>query len=204
MMICTLSLFYLICLLPFILGFILGLFLAKFNTTPPKPHSFIEKEQKSSVPMSVTTAVSLTSLMTFIYTSSGFLFLSGIFFNMSSELFSSIFADTGRFILEHIIQNTTRMSIEVSAYLNNSPLDLGQLTHVHAYLTPYIRSYDSIFRLMMDWVNFFDSSNSDHFNVLEDMQGRYRVAGNDLLELYRRIEGILGISIQNSPIAVQD
>lgn len=178
-----------------ILVFLYVLFFAIFNTTPPKPHAFIEKKQKSSTPNAV---------IALIVMSSAYLFSSGIFLNITSEVFSSIFVGIGRSILDHIIQNTIQMSIDISAHLTNTTLNFDQLTHIHGYLTPYIRSYDTMFILMMDWVNFFDASNSDNFNVLEDMLGRYRVAGNDLLELYRRIETLINISIGDSPISVKD
>lgn len=182
----------------FVLGFLFVLLFVNHNIT--SAHPFIKNRQESAMPSVTATGLSIA----FIVTSSALLFSSGIFFNVSSEVFSSFFAETGRFILEGIIQNTIRMSIDISGYLDNSEFNLGELRHIHGYLTPYIRSYDTIFRLMMGWVNFFDASNSEDFHVLEEMQGRYRVAGNDLLEVYRRIETLINVSIQDSPIGVED
>lgn len=164
----------------------------------PKPFLFVEYELESSVPSTIFTNIP------FLVLSAAFVYSSSIFFEFSEDVASSLFINIAKFILETIIGNTTRMHIEISAYLSNTPFSFHEYTQIHAYLTPYIRSYDSIFSWTMNWVNFLDASNSSDFAVLEEMQGRYRVAGNNLLELYRNIETSLNISIQDSPIAIQD
>ena len=171
------------------------------NVSIPKP-PLAEKQLNSSMPNMLITINCLAGLTYLIVISSAFLFSAGLL--LTYDILSTTFAETGMYILERIIQNTIQLATGINASLTNSSLSLDQLAHIHAYITPYLRSYDALFRIIMDCVNFFDSSNSVHFDVLEDMQGRYRVAGNNLLELYRHIETLINISIEDSPIPAED
>lgn len=186
-----------------LLSFLLGFYIAFIfrNVSIPKP-PLAEKQLNSSMPNMLITINCLAGLTYLIVISSAFLFSAGLF--LTYDILSTTFAETGMYILERIIQNTIQLATGINASLTNSSLSLDQLAHIHAYITPYLRSYDALFRIIMDCVNFFDSSNSVHFDVLEDMQGRYRVAGNNLLELYRHIETLINISIEDSPIPAED
>lgn len=52
-------------------------------------------------------------------------------------------------------------------------------------------------------VNYLEHTDSVYFDEVDVLFEELRGVGNDLLELYRNIEGSLNISIQDSPIPLQ-
>lgn len=165
----------------------------------PKAHAFIKIELNSSM-VYATAGTASVSLMTIITLNSAYLFAAGILLN---TLYESVGLLTPLLInvMEHIIQGIIEISTRVSTELNGTGLSYPMLQSMHAYLTPYLRSYHSIFCLLRRIVGFFASS--PELNQMQDLYARFLAAGQNLMSLYRQIEGLLNISLGNSPVSTQ-
>lgn len=83
----------------------------------------------------------------------------------------------------------------------NGSLSPQILSHVHAQLTPIIRSNELTFRVLMFIVRIMEERALRSHNI-DQLGENFRDASNALIALYRLIERQLGISITDSPIAL--
>lgn len=180
-----------------------------FNRLPnaPRPHEFIVLEQVSAtnqviISISVFSATALGSL---IILSSAYLFASCIFFDTFTHSFSYIASSTLIYYLEHVLANTVQINRLTQAFLENPDLSNVSLSHLHQYLTPYIRSQESTWlTLLFDYISYLERTNDANLPRVYQLLVDLREVGNEMLELYRRIEGLLNISIDQSPISLYD
>lgn len=177
-----------------------------FNLTfnPPKAHAFVEIALKSAISdMVITIGVASTFIPT-IVRNSAYLFAAGIYLSMFVDAISFILVPVLIGLMEQIIQYTEELHAQALACLNNSDNSLAMLREVHAYLTPYIRSYESLFDFIQSIVIYLERVGSDYLTRVETLEEQFRDAGNNLLEVYRGIEREISISIDESPISIQE
>lgn len=105
--------------------------------------------------------------------------------------------------MEFMIQNTIDMFNDALPYLDNNYYNHAALRQVYEYLTPYLRSYDIIFRFIGQVVRHLEHIDSPYFSRVENLEEQFTNAGRRLLDLYREIEWVLGIDPDDSPISIQ-
>lgn len=161
---------------------------------------------KSAVnsPLVVAGVISVTMATNFIMFSA-FLYGAGIFLSFYLTEIGSLPVNMLTTIMEYIVHNGRRIIAGITSILDNPSISRASLIEIHAYLTPYIISQESIwFNLLIRILNYLESVNHPEFPNLERLFVEIREVANTLLELYRQIERNLGIFIEDSPISLQD
>lgn len=174
-----------------------------FNLTlnPPKAHPFVEKQFKSAID----DIIGIAAISPFIYSlvlSSARLFTIAIYFSMIP--IRQLLIPFLILQLEFILQNTLDLFTDALPYLDNNYHDHALLRQVHEYLTPYIRSYDTIFHFIGRVIRYLEEVDSPHLGLVVNLEEQYTDAGHRLVDLYREIERVLAIDIDDSPISVQE
>jgi F-type H+-transporting ATPase subunit 8 len=173
----------------------------------PKAHAFIKTAFKSSMVYATAAAATATAtatvgLMAMIMRNSVFLFTAGYFLNTAYQT-TGLLTPVIISIMGHIAQNTVEIYTWTSGEFFGTGLSMERLHEIHAYLTPYLRSYHSLFRMLHNIVRFFVGTDSPDLIPLQDLYARFLGAGRALLSIYREIEVLLGISLQDSPISTE-
>ncbi|RYE15533.1 MAG: hypothetical protein EOP34_02890 [Rickettsiales bacterium] len=174
-----------------------------FNN-PPKAHPFLEIALNSAID-DIIAIVEASGFISSIVPRTAYLYSVGIFLSMVG-----VVAIPGTLIpllinlMEQIIQNTIEIHARALALVLDNIADQAVLREIHAYLTPYIRSYESIFNAIQRIIMFLISVDSPYYHQVDDLAEQFRVGGNNLLDLYRDIETELDISIEDSPISTQE
>lgn len=172
---------------------------------PPKSHPFVKKELKSATSQLVAlAALSLSPLMFNIILNSAYLYSAGLYLHIFSGAISQIPIEVLIRIMNFIIQNTIDMSTQAQEFLYNSSTSLERLREIHAYLTPYIGSYESILHLIERIVQYLQYIESDHSPRIVGLLIEFRHALVRLIEVYRGIEGELSITMYDTPIPLRN
>lgn len=151
-----------------------------FNLTfnPPKAHPFVKKNVKSATS---DLALALAALSPFIFNvilSSAYLFAAGMYINQFSSAIRYLAIPVLISAMEFIVQNTIDMCEQALVYLDNPAINLAMLHEAHAYLTPYLRSYASLFSLIQRIASYLADIDSDHLVRIESLALQFREAGN--------------------------
>jgi hypothetical protein len=173
---------------------------------PPKSHPFVKKELKSATSQLAVAlaAVSLSPLMFNIILNSAYLYSAGLYLYIFSDAIGQIPIEVLIRIMNFIIQNTIDMSTQAQEFLYNSSTSLERLREIHAYLTPYIGSYESILHLIERIVQYLQYIESDHSPRIVGLLIEFRHALVRLIEVYRGIEGELSITMYDTPIPLRN
>lgn len=171
---------------------------------PPKSHPFVKKELKSATSDLVVTLAALSPLMFNIILNSAYLYSAGMYLYMFSDAISQIPIEVLIRIMNFIIQNTIDMCTQAQGFLYNPSTSLETLREIHAYLTPYMGSYESILHFIERIVQYLQYIESDHSPRIVGLLIEFRRAWVRLMDVYRRIEDELSITMYDTPITLRD
>jgi hypothetical protein len=145
---------------------------------PPKAYAFVKKNVKSATS---DLAVALAALSPFIFNvilSSAYLYAAGMYIDQYSRAIRYLAIPVLITAMEFIIQNTIDLCEQALQYLDNPQINLAMLHQAHAYLTPYLRSYASLFPLIQRIATFLADIESDHLVRIEGLARQFTEAGN--------------------------
>lgn len=167
-----------------------------------EPHLMMQ----SSLDTPVIVGVTAYTVLVIIVKASAFLFAVAMYLDMFSTHLAYLPVHVILNFMNLIIENTQRISRGVTTLLENPDITRETFTQIHGYLTPYIRSNESLFfDFLLRMFRYFEGNiGPENFRQLEYAFEDFRAAASRLLRVYRSIERVLDISIGDSPIPLQD